>query len=438
MKYNMAFAIVCVFGTVCPSASEITVDGDGLELIAEYELEGDKHESRVINEQEIEALSGSFPFKMFYSTRDYYLDNTIIYFDENGDVSKTLSDGDEPFEGLFPVGNEGYYIRAFRTPISLEGWSFIYELYDKNDNKIISTPSSGELVISPSSEFFVIDAEGLWDEAYRRSREKRDWTKWLIYDTSGSIIGEIYEPTGNHGIETFENGIGKLIAGDVAYFEYEDYPEGVQRGTKIFDISGNLLFTLNDNTFVDMMRSNYNSKFLLGSESYICQLGFKSALHTRETEPGRIIEVYDYSIAYNNTLEVYNVSGDMIWSYNLPTGGSHGGSIFISNNEEYLCLVVQSENKIYVFETANGALVSEIDYPGGNPRRGSFISDDGRFIVLGLEKNGTNIVIIEDDNLECTISLTYPRGDWEVTGIGDNYYILVGDHEDVSLYGISN
>lgn len=426
------FALLAI-ATVSTS-SDITVEGDVLKLIAEYDLTDDTVERTVVDEAGMAKLEGQFPFRMVHNNLDYYYRNAIVYFDSNGDIGKVIRDGETSFEGLFPIGENGYYTRAFLKGFSLEGRSFVYKLYDADDNLITETPSSERIITSPLEGIFLLDGQGLWTEEYRKNREKYERVKWLIYNVKGEVIGRIYEPTG-YPIEVFENGVGRVIAGDVVSVKLSDYPNGLPRGTRVFDLEGSLLFNLNETTLVDPLRSNYTDRFLIGSDNYIFQLGFKSELSRRTDEhPEEIYEVYAYSIANNNTLEAYDSNGDFLWDYDLNTGGSHGGSLFISDNEKYLCLIIKSDNKLIVFDTSTGDIVREIEYRDGKPRRDNFLSDDGTLIVLDV---GTGIYFIKHEEVISVLGAFGSRGIFDIATTKNGVYIVTGSVNHLRLYTLT-
>lgn len=414
------------------SASDLTVEGDGLELIAEYDLKGGKTEPKFVNEYEGDKLKGQYPFAVFYNTMDYRPDNLIIFFDRDGNIIKILEDRESAYEGLFPLGHEGYYIRAFRGPISLEGWSYTYRLYDPDDNLITEIPDSDDIRVSPSGDFFVLRSERYYSAKDRGVGETNGITKLGIYNYSGSLIGEIYTPTGS-GLETSVKG-RTVIATDPGVIKTSEYPN-LERGTRVFDSSGDLLLTLNKGVCPEVMRGGISSRFLLGHENYICQIGQKTELITQAVA-GEVYEIYPKNMN-NNTLEVYNVSGDLLWDYDINAGFGYEGSLFISDNGEFLCLFIKSEFKIIVFQTESGRITREISlHDIGTVRRDCFISNDGSIMLVDIANEYNNEIVLYNAN-DIISTITLPEeGPGKLSGFlsPDGNYILIGTIENVYLF----
>jgi hypothetical protein len=205
----------------------------------------------------------------------------------------------------------------------------------------------------------------------------------------------------------------------------------------VFDIYGRLLFTLNDNIFLDPLRDNYKREFLYGSDKYICHIGTYCNLVNLTS--GDNIERYDHFGTKNLVVEVYDGEGLPLWYYKIDGVGANEGSIFISDNEDFLCLLIKSKAKVIVFETRSGEIVNEVHFPPSfKAIFGDFVSNNGLYITLSPAP-GRTVVFAGNDIIVDTLP-------WQKAGpfegmlhtvlAPDGDYLIVGGPDEIHLYKI--
>jgi hypothetical protein len=416
---------VCYAGTV-----EITTTGDRVELVAKYVFNGERFDRTVVNEGVMASISGNFPFDVFLMDGFGRKPDRLIHFDEYGYVYEFAEDDNVISDNYFPIGQSGYYLRK-------KYWSAIFSLYGPDLHLIAELPGEGKPNVCASSEHFALSNVTWCGRIPIEGKEDWEVPSFTVYDLSGEVVGLTFLPIG-YGIAAFEKGVDRFIAVDPASIDRNEHPS-TSRGTRVFDIYGRLLFTLNDDIFLDPRRDNYKRKFLYGSEKYICHVGTRSSLLT-SSDNRYDTEYYDQSNAFNNlVLEVYDGEGSFLWDYEIDGTGQLNGSIFLSDNEEFLCLVIRSEAKVIVFETRSGEIVNELHFPTSfNAIFGHSVSNDGIYIALSPAP-GRTVVFAGNDIIVDTLP-------WQKAGpfegmlhtvlAPDSDYLIVGGPDEIHLYKI--
>jgi hypothetical protein len=430
MRYAGLVSTVALLAAAAVSnASDITVEGDGLEPIAEYDLTGDTIGRTVINEAEMAELEGAFPFSVVRLDGKDVENTKLVYFDEDGNIEKCIRDEYPLFGTLYPIGNEGYYVTTEPGPFTLDSDSKVFVLYRPDGDLICRIPGWSVPAVPQSNDIFAINNTRLrGDKIYIEGKRLDEIPYFATYDLSGNLFGESFIPIGV-SLAAFDKDADSFIALDPGSVDVAKYPD-VPRGTRIFDKYCNLLFTLNDNTYVESIRNNDYNKCLYGSNNYICQIGNEASLKTYR-EGKYALEYYEPD-RNEDRLEVYGGDGDFLWAYKFPRCGSSNGTLFLSDNEEFLCLVIRSELNIKVFETSTGEIVRELGFPSGNPMYESYISDDGSLIALKTVSKGAvhNIAVFRGDDIVSSFTATSLTAD--ITP--DGRYLLIGNNNQVILF----
>jgi hypothetical protein len=421
--------VVALLATALPAASEITVEGDGLELIAEYELSGDVIERNDVRKEEIAALAGNFPFKLFYYyglSRDK---SYFVVFDDSGiPVSfKYADNSDNEWERITPLGDEGDYVKSTNF---IHDQYLLQEIYDKDDNLITSIEEFGSPVITKSGSL----------TAFKRRLDLDVYLPPRIYRSNGDFVAECDFPVNGKNIVPFDKDKDWFIASDPFVIDIDKYPNA-ERGTKIINENGELAFTLNPDV-AGMVLSSSSNKFLYGSDEYICQIG---EICTLIVEGNR--EWYERPDNHVNVLEVYDGGGNPLWSYEWVGEGfadAFGSKILVSDDESVIGLYLYNLGKLLIFNLETGAIDKEIGvFWDGTPNyNDAFISNDSETIAVrcadrkaGLDRY---IVIFRDGSYSY---ISTPRPDdytllrCEVSA--DGKYMLLAVEDGINLYKVT-
>jgi hypothetical protein len=421
----------------CYAGVTEVITGDGVELIAKYDLVGEQFERTDVNGDVMAALSGDFPFRVFFIDALGYDHDRIVYFDENGGVSKCIREEDIFYEEVFPIGEEGHYI--WKTPgiLDFERSFSYYSLYGPDGNLLSKFRGFAEPKVCGTGDYFAINNVEGSSRIPIEGKEDEDVPYFSVFDLSGVVIGESFIPIG-YGMAAFEKDVDRFIAVDPAAIERNSYSDDIPRGTRVFDKSGSLLFTLNDGIYIDPFRNNYASNYLYGSENYICHVGTKASLLTH-TDDRYDIEYYEWgNFLKNLVLEVYDGEGSFLWDYEINGAGQLEGSIFVSDNEDFLCLIVRSEAKIIVFDTNSGEVIKEVYFPpGGNPMFEHHVSDDGVYIAISiLTSSRKTVYLFKDYDIVAEFSIGARTGGLNSDLTPDGDYLMVGGPDEIHLYKI--
>jgi hypothetical protein len=350
------------------SASELIVEGDGLELITEYKITDDGYEEVYRNE---ELLKGEI------------LNDDLTPF-----VLKGLSDGTEPFDVLiylgnrfeiktiirgetdeacrfYPVGNEGIYIKDtgfYMGPLS-SGFK-IKRIYSLDKGLLFDIDSEGSIQVFPSGERFIT-------REYRfRSNEYSDI---YAYDVRDGLVYALSEAR-PRVYEAIDKDKDWSLFNDTSERDWYRGQEMIE-GTWVIDEKGHCKFQLNAGSYCLKNYSAGRGKATYGSDNYICQIA-------NLPENATVDEKGSTTVSYDTFLEVYSGRGNLLWDYELPNS-CNVGRIFLSDNEEYLCLLLGRNEKLVVFKTAFGERVYELtDLFLGQLMEGGMISDDGNVIMV--------------------------------------------------------
>jgi hypothetical protein len=423
--FNVITAIP-LLATALSAASDITVEGDGLELIAEYRLSGDVIERYDVSENEMVALAGKFPFKSFYyglsRVKSYF-----VIFDDNGlPVSYKWADSSNGVrERIQPLGDEGDYIKSTNFVHALY---LIKEIYDNDDNLLSSIEEPGPPIATESGELI----------AFLRPTEFSYRGPAKVYRRNGDFVTECDFPVGGN-IVSFDKDKDWFIASDP--FDFNTITS-LYSGTKIINENGDLAFTLNPGV-AEMVHSSSMNKFLYGSDRYICQIGeictYNVKGHFKWYERPKENHV--------NALEVYDGEGNPLWSYEWAGEGfidASGSKILVSDDESAIGLYLYNLRKLLIFDLETGALDKEIGvFWDGTPKyNDAFISNDSETIAVrcpdrkaGLDRY---IVIFRDGSYSY---ISTPRPD-EYTLLrcevsADGKYLLAAAEDGINLYKVT-
>lgn len=425
MRYvKVTISVVLLTATPITGASDITVEGDGLELIAEYRLSGDAIERYDVRENEMAALAGDFPFKLFYyglsRVKSYF-----VIFDDNGLPAsyKSVDSSNGVRERIKPLGNEGDYIKSTEF---IHALYLVKEIYDKDDNLLSSIEEPGAPVVTKSGELI----------AFLRPTEFSHCGPARVYRRNGDFVTECDFPVGGN-IVSFDKDKDWFIASDRSHINTGKYPNAA-RGTKIINENGDLVVTLNPD--VAGMVPSSNNKFLYGSDKYICQLGEICPLKVEGND-----EWYERPKNHVNVLEVYDGEGNRLWSYEWPgkgLGDASRSAIFVSDDESLIALYLHTLKRLLIFDLETGALDKEIGvFWDGNIEYEAYISNDGAVIMVRRKDyiNNTNryIVIFPDDSCKY-IDIPFSGLNFPMCKMNpDGKFILAGTEDRINLYKVT-
>jgi hypothetical protein len=416
--------IVLLTQPAVTAAPDMTVEGDGLELIAEYDLTGDTAERTVVDEAEMAKLEGKFPFKTFYyglsGDKSYF-----VIFDDNGlTISYKLADSsNEVPERIQPLGDEGDYIKSTNF---VHARYLLKEIYDKDDNLLSAIEEPGTPTVTESGKLI----------AFLRPTEFSHCGPAKVYRRNGDFVTECGFPVGGN-IVPFDKNKDWFIASDPFNDHTITYSD---TGTKVIDENGDLAFTLNPGV-AEMVRSSSMNKFLYGSDKYICQIGEISALKIK----GNLKYYKRPEEKHVNKLEVYDGEGNPLWSYEWigeGFGDAFGSKIFVSDDESLIGLYMHSVKKLLVFDLETGFLEREIGvFWEGDVGFEAYISNDGGVILIGFEDriNNTNgYVVIYPDDSYSRVNIPFSDSDFPTYKMNpDGKFILAGTEDRLNLYKVT-
>lgn len=424
MNYAKITIIIPLTLAAIAAASDITVEGDELGLIAEYKLCGDVIERNDINKDEMAALAGDFPFEMFYYGLSG-VNSYIVIFDDNGaSVSyKRADSSSEVRERIQPLGDEGDYIKSTGF---IHGQYLVKEIYDKDDNLLSSIEEPGTPIVTKSGGLI----------AFLRPTEFSHRGPAKVYRRNGDFVKECDFPVGGN-IVSFDKGKDWFITSDP--FDFNTITS-LYSGTKIVNEKGDLAFTLNPGV-AEMVHSSSMNKFLYGSDRYICQIGeictHNVKGHFKWYERPRENHV--------NALEVYDGEGNPLWSYEWAGGGfgdASGSKLFVSDDESLIVLYLRTMKKVLLFDLETGVLKREIEvFWQGDMGFEAYISNDGKVVIIGsFDRTNYAIryVVIYADDSYAYIDIPFSGSDFPTCKMSpDGGFILAGTGDNVNLYKVT-
>ncbi len=419
-RFLIAVLSTTVF-TPTVSASDLIVEGDGLELIAEYKITDDGYETVYRDEELASAInldSDSTPFILEGKTHgpDRSPD-VLVYFDENLGVKHTVTGDPGEHCKLHPIGYNGAYVKETSYYHSGEDAGFRFkEVYGVDGSLVSTIASRGWVAPYRTTEKFIIANLGYYnDKCYGLK----------VYNGQGDLLGYIDDdyPLGMT-IGPFDRDNDWFIAADRLNINKDAIMEkGVERGTKVFNEYGELEFTLNPNTVCWPGVANVRGNVFYGSGNYICQVGISAYIVKEEftkeqishMEQDRIaLESYRFLDRNETILEVYDGSGNELWSYLLP-GPELEWYLAVSDNERYLSLVMGNNNQSLVFDMLTGKAVYEIND----------MFEVNRAIYFGDVSNDGSVAIIVseffDNNRKGIFELSVYQEGIETSSITSNY-----------------
>jgi hypothetical protein len=434
-KYAKVIMIVSLLTTVLTTASGITVEGDGLELIAEYSFTGDIAERTVINEAEMAYLAGNFPFKDVVINGQIENPNSVLSFDPDGNIIRwNRIEGEGRDNDTELIGTEGSYV--VNKDISIgEGYDGFKtkEVYDNSGRLLSTVKRRGEVIPSNRSDIYAI---GDFDFVHQMC-------SYLgFYDIYGNEIGKVDIPVGSC-FSAFDKGKDWFIIADSISINREDYP-GLNRGTRIFDSSGDLKHTLNPNIYAGKPGGlGLRGRVFYGSDGYIIQIGVPCVYKEYEVKSVLTMEACIYDLLIH-IIEVYDGNATMIWDKELPKEDNES-YLFVSDNENYVGVYSGITDLLTVFVLSNGDILYEkrLDDIVGWFTAGD-ISEDGNTVIIFTEippplevfEEGITYkaYVIEDGYINHTFSLKSNNDRLVGDLSSDGRYILIGNSNQVKLF----
>ena len=169
-------------------------------------------------------------------------------------------------------------------------------------------------------------------------------------------------------------------------------PAGYPKGTRIFDKSGNLLFTLDPDYICDLGIGGGRSLVLYASANYIIQACHKVERMVndppRYDSAGNVIEGIR-PISGEHFIQVYNRDGILIWQKGF-SGILALTTFSVSDNDKYIMVYVpQPSPRCVVFEADTGLREYEVPL-GTDPGvrlSDAGVADDGSKIFVVFNKN---------------------------------------------------
>jgi hypothetical protein len=266
---------------------------------------------------------------------------------------------------FYPLGNEGVYVKntGYFGNLNRNGYAK-KEVYSLYEGLLFDIDSEGYIQAFPSGKRFMV---------IRRGRHWGHGGDFDIYSVKGKALFK--------SIKFDEYAYGPFDKKrDWRFFSNmreRDWLEGLEksRGTQIIDEKGNLRFRLNADSYCQKNYPTGRSKATYGSDNYICQIA-NLPENTMVDEKGRT------TVSYDTFLEVYDGNGNLLWDFKSPSRDNNA-RLFVSDNEEFLCLLLGRNEKLVVFETAFGEKVYELTnlFPG-QLMEGGMISDDGNVLMV--------------------------------------------------------
>ncbi|MCP4231213.1 MAG: hypothetical protein GY771_13830 [bacterium] len=412
--------------------SPIAVEGDGLELVREYRIEGDQYELVYEDEELAEGTLDDTNDRTLFPFRDIERvwqedkmvkkrPHKVLVFDSTLSINKLTVDSDTWISNFRAFGNTGLY--GYKKHPVGDYWGSLswYWVYDIEDGFLFKVEGDNVEIIYEDNGSSIITGP---EYAIRGTRMD-------IFDTNGeSIIG--LDIPSDTTVPYFNGSITAYVK-DKPWFlvrnffdPQEKYETDVDVGTVILDYLGNEKFRLNPD--ITALR-------WYGSGSYICQLG-------REYKPGSRKKYGNY------ILEVYDGSGGLLWDKEIATKIADF-DFLVSDNEEYLCLITNFKKStpsifsnragISAYELATGKLVYDNDNIQMNERRLLVISNDGRTVLLHSdydEFGNGGIYILKDGGVSAIIhpSKRPHRIDAQITPDGN--YLIVGVPSSAKVFRI--
>jgi hypothetical protein len=392
------------------TASDLTVEGDGLELVAEYSITDDGYET-VYRDEELlkeDILNDDLtPFVLKgrgCSTEPF---DVLLYLGKRFEIEEVIRGEADEVCRFRPLGNKGVYVKNTGFYANIETAGFARkEVYSLEDGLLFDIDSEGSIRAFPSGERFMISTyRGYGDSSCLK-----------VYDISGDLL---YTADFAGGPSSFDTDKDWWFVTNTDTMRWYGYPE-LHEGTAVFDEEGELRFKLNPDVYWGEVSYSGLNSTLYGSDTYICQYGI-SAEEIESYEGGN-----RYVVKTSNILEVYDRGGNLIWDCRFSDSG-HGGRIYLSENEEYLCLLQRLDEKLLVFETASGERVYESTglFPG-QLIEGGTVSDDGNVLLIfsslptdsiTVYKNGKETGSISGEKNLILNGFITPDGEYLVAGV---------------------
>ncbi len=401
--------------------SPIIVEGDGLELVRKYRIEGDQYE--LVYEDEELAGECEFSEEEYISLKTKINDtenDTLVFINRYLEVCKTLIGNNY---SLTPFGINGKYIKGHsggeNPPYRPLFDDQFKDIYNFDDTLLASDVIFGEIIPFPNSDYFCANFTPFIQSDFGDGTDRdilgiRDAQSELVYQINGwdYPIGKTIEP--------FDKDKNWVIVSDTKRVASPAYP-GLIRGTRLFNEEGELYATLNPNIFRNTpTEENYGNAFY-GSNNYICQLGQVSKLDTES-------DYYDvYKISTTLRIEVYDSLGQILWYKQFPD--TPYGSIFVSDGGQYI-LLAMDKGEAVIFELTSGKEILsfpiECRWIGGG-----YISDDSKIVTLTPEGrfsrySGHYIGVYVDGVKTATVLSPYEDGILNAYMTPDGDYLIAG------------
>jgi hypothetical protein len=411
------------------SASDLTVEGDGLELVTEYKITDDGYETVYRDEESFKEDILNDDLTPFVLRDKLFGSDVLVYFDDALDIVAVINGRGEQRE-FFPLGNNGLYIENGSFFFNMETAGFKEKkVYNLEGDLLATVPSRGAWVKTfPSGEMFVIS--------------RSDWISGALdaYDVQGNHLYEMNfdenYPIGE-AFGHFNKDKDWLLVADRWFLDREKHPD-VRRGTRVFDEKGNLQFTLNPDVFCLHSGANVRGNVLYGSDTYIIQIASLADLTSTEGSSSEryVTNEYDQDI-----LEVYDGKGQLLWDYLIP-GRSSDTHFFLSENEEFIVLFVRSKKDIVVFETDSGReLHRASNILGKGWIYDGYISNDGSTVAVSIFSDDPvddlyTISIFDNNRKIGSIISTPEYGRLNGFTTHDGEYLVAGIPSTVCVYKI--
>jgi|GEM_PF-1865587 len=397
------------------SASDLTVEGDGLELVAEYAIIGDGYETvhrdeTLFNEDILNDDLTPFVLTGHFSDGATPFD-VLLYLGKRFEIEEVIRGEVDEVCRFRPLGNEGVYVKNTGFYANIETAGFARkEVYSLEDGLLFDIDSEGSIRAFPSGERFMISTyRGYGDSGCLK-----------VYDISGDLL---YTADFAGGPSSFDTDKDWSFVTNTDTMRWYVHPE-LHEGTAVFDEEGRLRFELNPDVYCGEVSYTGLNSTLYGSDTYICQYGI-SAEEIESYEDGT-----RYVVKTSNILEVYDRGGNLIWDCRFSDSG-HGGRIYLSENEEYLCLLQRLDEKLLVFETASGERVYESTglFPG-QLIEGGTVSDDGNVLLIFSSLPTDSMTVYKKGKETGSISgknnlngFITPDGKYLVAGVPSTVYV---------------
>lgn len=410
----IAFLIISAITTA--AEDPLIVDGDGLELVREYEIVGETFELVYENEEltaEIEDVPGRLIPLVLYNFIGT-LKSELVYLDGDLQIEKILSAPDSyglRWNYVHPIADTGYYVKTY-DPSSHENFypDYKYDIFDLDDTYIGSVEGFGVVFLIEENGNYLISNPG----------GKTLYKELNIYDLDGNLKGKI---------ERENDGFILLYRKDKPWVIISGTRRGYG-GIEVYDMSDNLQYAFENIT---------RGWPLYGSASYTV---IKSIRESPRSEPG-------YS---RETIRVYNGTGELIWDYELPEEETRPPnlSVKVSENEKYICIVTESKLEdlsswklgFKILDIATGKKIYGVENTGINKGYVKSVSDDGSTLLVyqrDYPLDGySKLLIINNEKTIGEVSTHPDNGKIEGHMTPDGKYLIAGIPARIKVFKISH